>query len=135
MTEPRESKSQHPLYAVYWAMRDRCYNRNHEFYSRYGARGIRVCPEWLDPICGFQSFLLDMGKRPEGTDGNGKSLWSIDRVDNDRGYCKDNCRWATSSQQQRNRRNKREDPFPGYGRDLLASLAAANVKSVSVYYP
>src|SRR5450755_1403105 len=102
MTDTRGFKSHHPLYASYWAMRDRCYNRNHECFKDYGARGIKVCPAWLDPICGFQTFLLDMGERPEGTDGKGKSLWSIDRINNDRGYSPENCKWSTNSEQQRN---------------------------------
>lgn len=75
-----------------WAgMMDRCEWGGHKkAFSRYGAKGIRVCNEWHD----FNNFLSDMGCRPEGT--------SIDRINNNLGYFKDNCRWATRSQQSLN---------------------------------
>src|SRR5580704_10756412 len=94
-------------------MHNRCENVHHPFYSSYGGRGIKVCDRWSG-VNGFTNFLADMGKRPPGTDGNGKSLGSIDRVDNDLGYYKDNCRWATGSEQQKNKRSSSYDPFPGY---------------------
>jgi hypothetical protein len=121
---------------IWEAMIDRCSNSHHPFFSSYGGCGIKVCREWSGKD-GFWRFVEDMGERPEGTDGKGKSLWSIDRIDNDKGYGPDNCRWATASMQQLNRQgsSKREDPFPGYSKSLLASLEVANVKSMSVRYP
>lgn len=79
-------------YHSWRAMMNRCYRVNQENYPRYGGRGITVCRRWHR----FENFLKDMGVRPEGM--------TLDRKNNDRGYSKSNCRWATSSQQERNKR-------------------------------
>ena len=82
-------------YTVWAQMKDRCSNQNHKFYNRYGGRGIKVCNEWLK----FENFYKDMGERP-----NGKTL---DRINNNKGYYKENCKWSTMKEQCRNtRRNK-----------------------------
>lgn len=74
-------------------MRHRCRNPKHPFYHRYGAKGIDCPDEWFDS---FATFLNDMGKRP--------SLdYSLDRIDGTKGYSKENCRWATRSEQNYNR--------------------------------
>jgi hypothetical protein len=73
-------------------MKQRCYNPNNAQYHDYGGRGITMCAKWLS----FENFLADMGERPDGT--------SIERKDNNIGYYPDNCRWATKSERQRNRR-------------------------------
>lgn len=80
----------HPLYRVWLAMRARCSNPNNKDYKWYGGRGITVCPEWDD----FTQFARDMGSRPPGR--------SLDRIDNDGPYSKDNCRWATKAEQMKN---------------------------------
>jgi len=86
--------SQSPTFLVWHSMKQRCNNRNHEAYSRYGGRGIAVCKRWYS----FQNFLNDMGERPS-------SEHSIDRINNDGNYKPDNCRWATRTQQGRNKHN------------------------------
>lgn len=75
-------------------MKARCTNRNHEAFADYGGRGISVCERWLHS---FENFLADMGERPTGT--------TLDRIDVNGHYEPSNCRWATGSQQQRNRRD------------------------------
>ena len=80
-------------YNSYTSMKTRCLNPNSPNYSMYGGRGIAICQRWLD---GFENFLADMGERP-----NGKTL---DRIDVDGNYEPGNCRWATLSEQQKNKR-------------------------------
>ncbi len=82
-------------YHTWCEMRARCRNKKHKYYFRYGGRGITVCHEW---DISFARFLQDMGLRPSRE-------YSLERRDNDKGYDKDNCYWATRRQQNRNRRN------------------------------
>ncbi|AUR95660.1 hypothetical protein NVP1210O_38 [Vibrio phage 1.210.O._10N.222.52.C2] len=86
--------SRHPAFSQWADMKSRCINKSHAWYESYGGRGIELCERWLS----FDMFWLDMG-----------SDWSkgmqIDRVDNDAGYSKENCKWSTRSQQQRNKSN------------------------------
>lgn len=84
---------QHPLYWTWEGMRKRCNQKSAHDYPRYGGRGVTVCPEWKT----FWKFLEDMGEKPSASH-------SLDRIDNSKGYSKDNCRWATKKQQQDNRR-------------------------------
>lgn len=86
-----------PEYRAWAAMKQRCYNENCAQYPLYGGRGIEVHPEWLNS---FQCFYADMGPRPT-------SKHSLDRVDNEKGYSKSNCRWATPSQQTANQRDRK----------------------------
>jgi hypothetical protein len=80
-------------YRVWHQMKQRCYNKKNKRYYRYGGRGIFVCEKWKND---FSAFLSDMGRRPS-------KEHSIDRKNNDFGYSPENCRWATRSQQQRNK--------------------------------
>jgi hypothetical protein len=84
----------HPLYRAWSDLNSRCSNPNHQSWEYYGGRGITVCQRWRDS---FEAFASDMGARPT-------PRHSIDRIDNDRGYEPGNCRWATASEQMRNRR-------------------------------
>ena len=79
-------------YKIWEMMIQRCYNPNNTHYKDYGGRGIILCAEWLK----FKGFFDDMGVRPIGL--------SIDRIDNEKGYYKANCRWATQTEQVRNQR-------------------------------
>ena len=80
-------------YKAWSSMKARCNNPNNKSYALYGGRGIKVCKEWK---C-FDAFYKDMGDAPRNL--------SLDRLDNSKGYYKENCRWATMSEQSRNRRS------------------------------
>lgn len=75
-------------------MKQRCLNRNYTHYKYYGGRGITVCEEWLT----YDNFLRDMGERPENTE--------LDRIDNNSGYYRENCRWASKTLQSFNKRKR-----------------------------
>lgn len=81
-------------YGSWASMISRCNYPKDIAYNLYGGRGIRVCDRWRND---FRKFLSDMGERPNGH--------SLDRLDNDGDYTPENCRWATTKEQQRNRRN------------------------------
>lgn len=80
-----------PTYNTWHLMKQRCHNPKAPDYRRYGGRGIIVCPEWRKA---FGAFLSDMGTRPTGM--------TLDRIDNDAGYSKENCRWLPKKLQHRN---------------------------------
>lgn len=90
-------QSYHPLYPVWRAMINRCYNTRSTAYKFYGKRGIRVCSDWLNS---FEQFLKDMGPKPF-------TNASIDRKNGKADYSASNCRWATQKEQCRNSANNR----------------------------
>ena len=85
-----------PSYGAWESMKKRCTNPNHKDWPNYGGRNIKVCKRWG---CSFQAFLDDMGTRPMNM--------TLDRRDNNRGYYKSNCRWASNKTQQNNKANNR----------------------------
>lgn len=93
----------HELYTVWCNMKSRCNNKNSKYYSNYGGRGIEVCERWLD----IKNFIEDM--YPSFEQG-----LSLDRMDVDGNYSKENCRWATRNIQQRNTRKICSKNTSGY---------------------
>lgn len=96
----------HPLASIWAGMHTRCYDQKSNQFKNYGGRGVYVCERWrrvdgdvLATRAAFWRFVEDMGERPDG--------YTLERVDNDGPYSKDNCVWAPSRQQQLNKRNTR----------------------------
>ena len=102
------------IYEVWHSMMQRCYNPNHPAYANYGGRGISVCERWHS----FVNFFLDMGVAPPGK--------SLDRRNNDDNYCVKNCRWATHSEQMRNRRPSKKLRIKRNDLKILAGLKQYN---------
>ena len=92
------------IYRAWNSMKGRCYNKNNRAYKNYGGRGIDVCKEWLDDFMNFYNWSMENGYSDE---------LSIDRIDNNKGYCPENCRWATIEQQQNNRRGVHKIEYNG----------------------
>ena len=89
-------KTKHPLYNTWLGMRKRCSNPNHKSYRDYGAKGIKVCPEWDD----FEVFLKDMGPRPKG--------YSLDRINPYGDYEASNCKWSSTMEQSINKKSHQD---------------------------
>lgn len=92
-----------PEYTSWKSMRSRCLNPKDPAYNRYGGRGIKVHPQWINS---FETFLSDMGEKPT-------PKHTLDRIKNNSDYTPENCRWATYSQQARNTRSNNLITFGG----------------------
>lgn len=102
----KHGNTSHELWDVFYQMNNRCSNPSHPYYYCYGGRGITVCSRWrITDKEGFSNFISDMGERPRGL--------TLDRIDNEGGYCPENCRWATRKQQANNTRTVRLITYDG----------------------
>jgi hypothetical protein len=117
-------------YKTWESIKSRCLNPNNVSYPNYGARGIKICDKWLK----FSGFDEDMPDPPT-------NKHSIDRVDNNGDYCKENCRWVTKHEQNRNKRTNRIIEFNGkqqlltdWAKDLDISVSAL-IKRLKIIFP
>jgi hypothetical protein len=101
-----------PEYDAWCSMKQRCLNAESEGFENYGARGIQICQRWRDS---FENFIADMGPRPT-------EAHSLERRDNGGNYDPDNCYWATSVQQNSNKRSIELHEFNGV-KDTMSGWA------------
>lgn len=113
----------HRLYSVWQQLVQRCTNPKHKRYKDYGARGITVCNEWLN----IENFINDM-------DFTYIDGLSIDRIDNNKGYSFDNCRWVSSNIQSRNTRKLKSTNKSGYRGVYLKKGTKKWYSSIAVNY-
>jgi hypothetical protein len=120
----RHGKYGTPEYNCYLAIRKRCLNPNDKAYKYYGGRGILMSESWENS---FEKFLEDMGQRPS-------EKHSIDRINNELGYSKINCRWATKTEQSRNLRTNRLIEFNGQKKCLSEWAEIIGVSWNNLFY-
>ena len=121
-----ESKVKHgkhgtPIYRRWADMNDRCSRASHISYPNYGGRGIKVCDRWLD----FSNFYEDMGDVPDGM--------TLDRIDPDGNYEKSNCRWATMTEQQNNKRSNRVLEHGGVKKTVAEWGRTLDIKASTIH--
>lgn len=113
------------LYRVWGNMKTRCYNKRNRNYARWGARGITVCDEWRSDFQAFYDWAMANGYEDGLT---------IDRIDNDKGYTPDNCRWATPEQQANNTRRVRLIEFRGESHSLHEWSRILGIRAETLFY-
>lgn len=111
-----------PEYDAWINMRARCERATRKDFKRYGGRGIVVCKHWKT----FETFLQDMGQRPS-------PQHSVDRIDNNKGYSPENCRWALEEEQQRNRRDNHWVTYKGQRLTLSALARKTGIPQPTLY--
>jgi hypothetical protein len=109
---------------VWLAMKKRCLNKNHRHFKDYGGRGILISNDWA---VSFEKFIADMGRRPS-------KKHSIERVDNNSGYNKDNCMWIESKFQSQNQRTTIKVQYKGELICLSELSRMLNIKYGKLYY-
>lgn len=118
----RNGEHKTELYKIWQGMRDRCGNPNNKKYRLYGGKGISVCERWND----FRMFAIDMGDRPFG--------FSIDRINGDKGYSPENCRWATAIVQANNTSANKIISANGQSMTLSEWSRRTNIKANTILY-
>lgn len=112
------------LYNVWTGMKMRCYNPQNRSYPRYGGRGIKVCDEWLNDFKSFYEWAMNNGYADN---------LSIDRIEVSKGYFPENCRWADSKTQNRNKSNNIIIEYQGENITLAELSIKTGINLVTLY--
>lgn len=118
----KHGATNHSLYDIWIHIRMRCTKKSDSDYKLYGKRGITLCNEWLNP----HNFFADMGKRPS-------SKHSVERRNNNKGYTKNNCYWATNKEQANNKRTCVYIPYNGKTQTLKQWSEELGIKYMTLY--
>jgi hypothetical protein len=111
-------------YLIWKGMKSRCYNRNEQNYKNYGGRGITVCDEWRND---FPAFYEHIGPRPS-------KEYSVERINNDKGYEPGNVKWGTREEQANNKRTKRLVEHNGEVRSLTEWANYLQIPIGTIFY-
>lgn len=109
------------IYRIWKGMRNRCFNKKGKDYKHYGGRGIKICDKWMK----FENFYRDMGEIPENK--------TLDRKDNNKNYCKENCHYATRKQQANNRRSNVLITYNGKTQNVMQWSKELNLSFEALY--
>lgn len=115
----KHGKNNSRLHIIWDAMKKRCYLKSHIHYLNYGGRGIEVCEEWKNDFMSFYNWAMDNGYKDDLT---------IDRIDSDKNYCPENCRWITYKQQANNKRNNHFVEYKGKKYTISQLAEEKNIK-------
>lgn len=117
------SKHNNRLYNIWYNMKRRCYNKNAKDYKNYGNKGIKVCKEWEEEFMVFYEWALNNGYDKKLT---------LDRIDNNKNYCPENCRWITIKEQHRNYSQNRNYTINGETKCVTEWCELYNIKFTTV---
>lgn len=123
VTHGHSRKNRSPEYKIWCSIKQRCYNPQNPHYKNYGGRGIKMSDSWYHS---YEKFFSDIGKRPKGH--------SIERVDNNGDYSKENCKWIPFSDQGCNKRNTILVPIHGGKMVSLRRYAEINKLNYLMLY-
>lgn len=112
------------MYGVWLNMKERCYNPKHRYFSHYGGKGIEVCNEWRVDFLSFYKWATANGYADNLT---------IDRIDGNKNYSPENCRWITIQEQQNNRCNNFNVEINGETKNLAQWSAFSGVSRGTIY--
>jgi hypothetical protein len=118
------------IYRIWHNVKTRCFNKNSPRYKDYGARGIRICNEWLD----FKTFYRDMSESyNKHCKKYGEKNTTLDRKNNNKNYCKENCKWSTFKEQANNKRDTHYITFNGETLSIAQMARKYSIPSGTLY--
>ena len=124
MASFKHGKTGSRLYEVWHHMKSRCYYTKNKNYNAYGGRGIAVCDEWKNDFMSFYNWAMENGY---------DDTLTIDRIDNNKGYSPNNCRWATAKQQVMNRTNTLQIAYKGKTKPLMEWCEILNLSYNTIW--